>query len=105
MTLEQIQKKIVEAIKYSGRNFEDVTLIAVSKQQTDDRIEAALDSGIRIFGENRVQEAQMRWQARRPRYPDLHLHLIGPLQSNKAGNAVALFDVSTPLTGPKLPQL
>ena len=90
---KQIQKKIKEAAKYSGRHFEDVTLIAVSKQQPEARIEAALDSGIRIFGENRVQEAQMRWQARRPLYPDLHLHLIGPLQSNKARDAVALFDV------------
>ena len=102
MTLEQITKKIVKAIKYSGRNFEDVTLIAVSKQQPDDRIETALDSGVRIFGENRVQEAQMRWQARRPRYPDLHLHLIGPLQSNKAGDAVALFDVLHTIDRPKI---
>ena len=102
MTLEQIKKKIVKAIKYSGRNFEDVTLIAVSKQQPDDRIETALDSGVRIFGENRVQEAQMRWQARRPRYPDLHLHLIGPLQSNKAGDAVALFDVLHTIDRPKI---
>ena len=99
---KQIQKKIKEAAKYSGRHFEDVTLIAVSKQQPEDRIEAALDSGIRIFGENRVQEAQMRWQARRPLYPDLHLHLIGPLQSNKAGDAVALFDVLHTIDRPKI---
>ena len=100
--LGQIQKKIAEAIKYTGRHFEDVTLIAVSKQQPENRIEAALDSGIRIFGENRVQEAQMRWQARRPLYPDLHLHLIGPLQSNKAGDAVALFDVLHTIDRPKI---
>jgi pyridoxal phosphate enzyme (YggS family) len=99
---KQIQKKIKEAAKYSGRHFEDVTLIAVSKQQPEYRIEAALDSGIRIFGENRVQEAQMRWQARRPLYPDLHLHLIGPLQSNKAGDAVALFDVLHTIDRPKI---
>ena len=99
---KQIQKKIKEAAKYSGRHFEDVTLIAVSKQQPEDRIEAALGSGIRIFGENRVQEAQMRWQARRPLYPDLHLHLIGPLQSNKAGDAVALFDVLHTIDRPKI---
>ena len=61
-----------------------------------------MDSGIRIFGENRVQEAQMRWQARRPLYPDLHLHLIGPLQSNKAGDAVALFDVLHTIDRPKI---
>ena len=99
---KQIQKKIKEAAKYSGRHFEDLTLIAVSKQQPEDRIEAALDFGIRIFGENRVQEAQMRWQARRPLYPDLHLHLIGPLQSNKAGDAVALFDVLHTIDRPKI---
>ena len=102
MTIEQIQKKIAKAIKHSGRYFEDVTLIAVSKQQPEVRIEAALDSGIRIFGENRVQEAQMRWQSRRSLYPDLHLHLIGPLQSNKAGDAVALFDVLHTVDRPKV---
>jgi pyridoxal phosphate enzyme (YggS family) len=68
-------------------------LIAVSKMQPEARIEAALAAGQRIFGENRVQEAQARWAARRACYPDLSLHLIGPLQSNKARDAVALFDV------------
>ena len=68
-------------------------LVAVSKRQPDDRIEAALASGHRLFGENRVQEAQQRWQHRRESYPDLTLHLIGPLQTNKAAEAVALFDV------------
>lgn len=67
--------------------------IAVSKKQPDERIEEALESGIRVFGENRVQEAQQRWAERRSLYPDLSLHLIGPLQSNKAADAVALFDV------------
>ena len=70
-----------------------ITLVAVSKRQPDDRIDAALDAGHRCFGENRVQEAQMRWNARRGSYPDLTLHLIGALQTNKAADAVALFDV------------
>lgn len=69
------------------------TLIAVSKKQSADRIDAALAAGQRVFGENRVQEAQERWMPRRAAYPDLRLHLIGPLQTNKARDAVALFDV------------
>ena len=72
---------------------EMVHLIAVSKQQPDEKIEAALATGHRLFGENRVQEATERWAHRRALFPDLRLHLIGPLQSNKAAEAVALFDV------------
>ena len=69
------------------------TLIAVSKQQDEARIIEALDLGLRVFGENRVQEAHTHWHERRTIYPDLELHLIGPLQSNKAKEAVTLFDV------------
>jgi pyridoxal phosphate enzyme (YggS family) len=68
-------------------------LIAVSKQQSAAAIDEALAAGQRIFGENRVQEAQSHWSERRKNYPDLQLHLIGPLQSNKAAEAVSLFDV------------
>lgn len=68
------------------------TLIAVSKQQSDETLDEALTLGLRVFGENRVQEAQVHWEHRRVLYPDLQLHLIGPLQSNKAKDAVALFD-------------
>ena len=68
-------------------------LIAVSKRQPDSVIDAALKAGHRIFGENRVQEAERRWSDRKEKYPDLELHLIGPLQSNKTKDAVALFDV------------
>ncbi len=68
-------------------------LIAVSKRQPEERIEEALASAQRIFGENRVQEAVTRWQERKKNYPDLELHLIGPLQTNKVKEAVALFDV------------
>ena len=79
-----------------------MTLTAVSKTQPDDLIDAALASGLRVFGENRVQEAQGRWTDRRPALPNLELRLIGPLQSNKAEDAVALFDVIETLDRPKL---
>ena len=78
------------------------TLVAVSKRQSDDRIEAALVAGQRVFGENRVQEAQERWAKRRGLYPELRLHLIGPLQTNKSADAVALFDVIEVVDRPKL---
>lgn len=80
----------------------DVHLIAVSKRQSDTRIEAALATGQRLFGENRVQEAEAHWQARRAGVAGLQLHLIGPLQTNKAEEAVALFDVIETLDRPKL---
>jgi len=76
--------------------------VAVSKVQPDDRIEDALTAGLRVFGENRVQEAQGRWATRRAIYPDLKLHLIGPLQSNKVEDAMALFDVIETIDRPKL---
>jgi pyridoxal phosphate enzyme (YggS family) len=79
-----------------------VTLVAVSKRQPDTRIEAALAAGQRVYGENRVQEAQTRWAHRRDRHADLTLHLIGPLQTNKAADAVALFDVIEVVDRPKL---
>ena len=79
-------------------------LIAVSKQQPDEKIEEALGAGLRIFGENRVQEAQERWAARKAHYPDLELHLIGPLQTNKIKAAAELFDVIHTLDREKLAQ-
>ena len=79
-----------------------VTLVAVSKRQPDDRINAGLAAGQRVFGENRVQEARGRWLPRRARYADLILHLIGPLQTNKVAEAVALFDVIEVVDRPKL---
>jgi PLP dependent protein len=79
-----------------------VTLIAVSKQQPVERIQAALDCGQRAFGENRVQEAADHWAHRRALYPGLQLHLIGPLQTNKVTDAVALFDVIHTVDRPKL---
>lgn len=80
----------------------EITLIAVSKQQPDEKIDWALSTGLRQFGENRVQEAQKHWQHRRASYPDLTLHLIGPLQSNKTREAVALFDVIHTIDRPKI---
>ena len=79
-----------------------VHLVAVSKQQPDEKITAALATGHRLYGENRVQEAMMRWAHRKADFPDLRLHLIGPLQSNKAGEAVALFDVIETVDRPKI---
>lgn len=79
-----------------------VKLVAVSKQQPDERIDAALFAGQRVFGENRVQEAVKRWSARRTLHADLELRLVGPLQSNKAEEAVAFFDAIDVLDRPKL---
>ena len=78
----------------------NVTLIAVSKQQPPERVKAALDSGWRVFGENKLQEAETRWVAARPLYPDLQLHFVGQLQSNKADKIVALFDAIHSLDRP-----
>jgi len=77
-------------------------LVAVSKTQSDEKIDAMLAAGQRVFGENRVQEAQAHWTGRRGRFPDLELRLIGPLQTNKAEDAVALFDVIETLDREKL---
>ncbi len=98
----QTEKKINKAASDCDRPKEQITLIAVSKQQQEDRIEASLATGHRVFGENRVQEAQKRWSIRKFDYPDLRLHLIGPLQSNKAADAVRLFDVIHTIDRPKI---
>ena len=100
--LATIQSRIDKVAAGTGRNAAEMTLIAVSKQQPEARIDSALKEGLRVFGENRVQEAQQRWQPRRPLYPDLELHLIGPLQSNKAADAVALFDILHTIDRPKI---
>ena len=92
-SLTQVQSDIVRAQESAAAAAARVHLVAVSKQQPDEKIAAALAAGHRLFGENRVQEAAQHWQERRLQVPDLQLHLIGPLQSNKAAEAVALFDV------------
>ena len=89
----QVRGRIAEAAKSAGRDPASVVLTAVSKTQGPEALQAALDAGQRIFGENRVQEAQAHWAARRADLPDLELRLIGPLQTNKALEAVELFDV------------
>ena len=104
MDISQRIAAILARIKSASasRDAPSVTLVAVSKVQPDSRIVAALAAGQRVFGENRVQEAHERWGSGRADYPDLVLHLIGPLQSNKAADAVALFDVIETLDRPKL---
>lgn len=97
-----ILERIAKAAKAAGRPPDAIALVAVSKQQPDERIDAMLATGQRLFGENRVQEAQARWAERRAASPDLRLRLIGPLQSNKAGDAVRLFDAIDSLDRPKL---
>ncbi len=91
--LQNIYQSILKAEKYSNREPDCVTLIAVSKTFGIDDIRPALEAGHRVFGENRVQESQSKWPQLKEEYPDAELHLIGPLQSNKAKEAVGLFDV------------
>ncbi|WP_415288662.1 YggS family pyridoxal phosphate-dependent enzyme [Brevundimonas sp. S1H14] len=89
----QVRGRIAEATKAAGRDPASVVLTAVSKTQGAQALQAALDAGQRVFGENRVQEAQGHWAARRAALSNLELRLIGPLQTNKALEAVELFDV------------
>ena len=91
--LTEVKGRIAEAAKAAGRATVDVTLVAVSKTHGADRVRELLDAGQRVFGENRVQEAEEKFPVLQVEYPDLELHLIGPLQTNKARDAVALFDV------------
>ena len=100
--IENLKKKIAEAAEFAKRDASEINLVAVSKVQSDERIQEALDAGHRLFGENRVQEAQEHWAHRCDLYPDLQLHLIGPLQTNKAKDAVALFDVIETLDREKI---
>jgi len=90
--LAAIHARIAHAAGLANRQAADVTLVAVSKTHAADRIEPLLAAGHRVFGENRVQETQDKWPALRDRYPDVRLHLVGQLQSNKAADAVATFD-------------
>jgi hypothetical protein len=100
--LAAVQKKIRAATERSGRKASDVKLIAVSKIFTADKIAPVIDTGHRMFGENRVQEAQGKWPDLKAQTPDIELHLIGPLQSNKARDAVELFDVIHSIDRPKI---
>lgn len=100
--LAQVQGRIGRAAALAGRSADDVTLIAISKTHGADAILPLLEQGQRHFGENRVQEAQGKWPELRAHYPDITLHLVGQLQSNKATEAVALFDVIHSLDRPSL---
>lgn len=91
--LDDIRTRIKAAAEEAGRDEADITLVAVSKEQPLDRVESVLESGHRVFGENRVQEAAEKWPAFRERFDGIELHLVGPLQSNKVNEAVELFDV------------
>jgi pyridoxal phosphate enzyme (YggS family) len=90
--LAAVSADIARACRDANRDVASVTLIAVSKTFSADAIEPVIEVGHRVFGENRVQEAKAKWPPLQARYPGLSLHLIGPLQSNKARDAVALFD-------------
>ena len=100
--LADVRANIARVCKPARRKPEDVTLIAVSKTHGADAIEPLIAAGQRVFGENRVQEAQGKWPALKAAHPDIELHLIGQLQSNKAEEAVALFDVIHSLDRPRL---
>ena len=88
-----VKTRIATAEREAGRDAGSVTLVAVSKTFEADAIRPVIEAGQRVFGENRVQEAQAKWPALKQEFPDIELHLIGPLQSNKAKEAVALADV------------
>jgi pyridoxal phosphate enzyme (YggS family) len=100
--LRAVRERIDAAARTVGREPSAVALVAVSKAQPDERVLAALAAGQRVFGENYLQEAKARWPALRIRYPDLQLHMIGPIQTNKARDVVALFDVIETVDRPKL---
>ena len=100
--LAAVRAAVAEAARAAARAPDDVALVAISKTKPAEAVEAAYDAGQRLFGENRVQEAQDKFPALRARHPDLELHLVGALQSNKAREAVRLFDVIQSLDRPKL---
>ncbi len=102
MSLTEIAAKIASAAVASGRAAEDISLIAVSKVQPNERVSAVLEQGHRIFGENRVQEAAGKWPAFQEQFGEIELHLLGPLQTNKARQAVNLFSTLHSLDRPKL---
>ncbi|GLK74811.1 YggS family pyridoxal phosphate enzyme [Methylopila jiangsuensis] len=100
--LAYVRAALAKAERAAGRPAGDVTLVAVSKTFDADEIAPVLDAGQRAFGENRVQEAKAKWPGLKERYDGVELHLIGPLQSNKAAEAVALFDVIESVDRPKI---
>jgi len=102
MGLQDIKGRIHSACSDAGRDGESVCLIAVSKKQPDDVVEAVLAEGHKVFGENQVQEAARKWPGFKEQYDGVELHLLGPLQSNKARQAMDLFDVIHSVDRPKI---
>jgi hypothetical protein len=102
MGLSQIRERIAAACREAGRDPASVTLIAVSKVQPPERVRDVLAQGHRVFGENYVQEAAGKWPAWRAAWPDAQVHMIGPLQTNKAKQALDLFDAIHSLDRPSL---
>jgi len=102
MSLSEIQNRIHAEERRVGREVGSTQLIAVSKVQPDQRVEAVLAQGHRLFGENKVQEAAGKWPAFRAKYDDVEVHLLGPLQTNKARQAMGLFEAIHSLDRPKL---
>ncbi len=100
--LDEVRAAVANACDEAGRKADDVTLVAVSKTFTTAEIEPVLAAGQRVFGENRVQEAKDKWPTLREAWPGVELHLIGPLQSNKAREAIELFDVIHTVDRPKI---
>jgi pyridoxal phosphate enzyme (YggS family) len=100
--LSEVKDKIARACREAGRAPESVTLIAVSKTFGAEAIEPVIAAGQRVFGENRVQEAKAKWPVLKQKHGGIELHLIGPLQSNKARDAVALFDAIHSVDRPSL---
>lgn len=100
--LDAVRSQIAHAARIAGRRAEDIMLVAVSKTREADEIAPLIAAGQRLFGENRVQEAQAKWPALKAATPDIALHLVGQLQSNKAEDAVALFDAIHSVDRPSL---
>jgi pyridoxal phosphate enzyme (YggS family) len=100
--LRAIRDRMALAARAAGREPGSVALVAVSKTYGEAEILPVIEAGQRVFGENRVQEAKSKWPALRTRFPDLKVHLVGPLQSNKAKEAVALFDAIHSIDRPKI---
>ena len=100
--LEDVRARIAHVAQIAGRKTDEIALVAISKTHPVEAILPLIDQGQRVFGENRVQEAQAKWPALRERFGDIELHLVGQLQSNKADDAVALFDCIHSLDRPSL---
>jgi PLP dependent protein len=103
--LAALRARLALAAQAAGRDPAAIDLVAIAKNQPGAVVAAALDAGQRLFGENRVQEAQAKYPALKAQFPDLRLHLVGPLQSNKAADAVALFDAIETVDRPRLAEM